>query len=91
VRTRLATLDGPVVLGGDFNVVPWAHSVQRLAAAGGLRRVGRSPVTYAAAAGLLRVQIDHVYASGAAGRTERLPRLGSDHWGIWAEYRLSQR
>ncbi|MAM61173.1 endonuclease/exonuclease/phosphatase family protein [Maritimibacter sp. UBA3975] len=89
IAARIAQLDGPIALGGDFNVVPWAHSVTQIAEAGGLTRVGRSAVTFAAG-GLLRVQIDHVLATGGTGRSERLPRLGSDHWGVWAEYSLTR-
>ncbi|MGR3363319.1 MAG: endonuclease/exonuclease/phosphatase family protein [Maritimibacter harenae] len=86
---KLAALEGPKAVGGDFNVVPWAESVDVFARAADVRRVGRSFVTFAAVGGLLRVQIDHVLASGAAGVTERLPRLGSDHWGVWARYTFS--
>lgn len=85
---ELEALDEPKIIAGDFNVVPWAASVERVAEAGGVQRVGRALVTFALA-GVLRVQIDNILATGGEGVTERLPRLGSDHWGVWAEYTMT--
>lgn len=86
---ELAALDGPKIIAGDFNVVPWAASVERIAQAAGAERVGRAVVTYAVA-GVLRVQIDNILATGGRGVTRALPKLGSDHWGVWAEYTLGE-
>jgi endonuclease/exonuclease/phosphatase (EEP) superfamily protein YafD len=38
----------------------------------------------------LRVQIDNILATGGRGVTRALPKLGSDHWGVWAEYTLGE-
>lgn len=88
LEPHLRALDGPVVVGGDFNVVPWAASVRRFARATGTERLGPAFVTYETLGGLLRVQIDHVLVPGGQGRVWRLEKLGSDHWGIWAQYTL---
>ncbi|MEC7762859.1 MAG: endonuclease/exonuclease/phosphatase family protein [Pseudomonadota bacterium] len=85
---ELAALDGPKIVAGDFNVVPWAASVDRVSEAGGVQRVGRALVTFALA-GVLRVQIDNILATGGEGVTRRLPKLGSDHWGVWADYTIN--
>lgn len=82
----LAALDGPMIVGGDFNMVPWAASFRRVAAEAGLTRIGRAPVTFVGVGGLLRVQIDHVLATGGQGRTEPRPFLGSDHRGLRADF-----
>lgn len=87
IETLLRDLEGPKIVAGDFNVVPWADSVKGIAEAAQVQRVGRALVTFARL-GVLRVQIDHVFATGGAGVTARRPRLGSDHWGIWAEYTM---
>lgn len=77
----LEALDGPVIIGGDFNMVPWAHSVRSIAAATNTRRVGqRLPTIFPYGVPL---PIDMVFAS-SPGRVERRPLLGSDHYGIVA-------
>lgn len=78
---RLARLDAPVILGGDFNMVPWSHALARVARAGGLRRAEPSRATFRL--GPLPLPIDHVFAPGG-GRAEARPALGSDHRGILA-------
>lgn len=77
----LAGLDGPVIIGGDFNMVPWSHALRQVAKATKTRRAGGVRPT------LWRrnvpLPIDHVFAPGG-GRIETLPRLGSDHQGVLA-------
>ena len=36
----MAGLEGPVILSGDFNMMPWGHSVRRLTRAADVRRAG---------------------------------------------------
>lgn len=91
----LAGLEGPVVLSGDFNMVPWGHSVTRLTGAAGLRRAGPLRPTYWLAphgwrAGQslpIPLPLDQVWAPGG-GRIETRPLLGSDHAGVLARVRL---
>lgn len=77
---RLDALAGPVVLGGDFNAVPWSQTVARIAGATGTRRAG--PVRASFLLGGLPLTIDHVLAprDWQAASTIR-PRFGSDHRG----------
>ena len=85
----LAGLDGPVVIGGDFNSVPWSTSVARIAEATGTARVGPARSTYREFEPLVPLPIDHVLApEGRSGTTETRPRLGSDHLGLVARIAL---
>lgn len=78
---QLQALEGPVVIGGDFNMVSWAHSVRSIAAATETQRVGqRLPTIFPRGAPL---PIDMVFAP-TPGRNERRPQFGSDHYGIVA-------
>ena len=81
LMAELAALDGPVILAGDFNMVPWGWSVRGLInAAGGQRVTGLQPTLWKRG---IPLPIDHVAAPGG-GSFEVLPRLGSDHNGILA-------
>ena len=79
----LAELDGPMVIGGDLNMVPWAHAVRRLGEATGTRPVRPAPATFRLA-GVLPLPIDHVLTTGRAGRAQQRRLLGSDHHGVLA-------
>jgi len=78
----LRGLDGPVIIGGDFNMAPWGQSVRDMSEATGTRLLGPMHVTIEPRG--VPLSIDHVLTTGE-GRTERRPRLGSDHFGIFAE------
>jgi len=38
--------------------------------------------------GVLGVPIDFVFATGGAGTVAQLPLLGSDHYGLWADFTM---
>jgi endonuclease/exonuclease/phosphatase (EEP) superfamily protein YafD len=79
----LLGLDGPIIVGGDFNMVPWGDSVRRIAEATRARRAGATVTTLSIQGGLLPLPIDHVLLpAGWTGRQEPRPELGSDHRGI---------
>jgi endonuclease/exonuclease/phosphatase (EEP) superfamily protein YafD len=83
----LADLDGPVVMGGDFNMVPWASSVRRLAQAAGVRHAGPTASTFGLAGGLLPLAIDHVFLpDGWLASQDLRPRFGSDHRGLLVRF-----
>ncbi|MEO0772713.1 MAG: endonuclease/exonuclease/phosphatase family protein [Pseudomonadota bacterium] len=77
----LQALDRPVLIGGDFNMVPWSHTLSSVARASGSRRVGAAQTTFKI--GPLPISIDHVFAPDG-GTTERRALLGSDHFGLRA-------
>jgi endonuclease/exonuclease/phosphatase (EEP) superfamily protein YafD len=84
---EIAALRGPKVIGGDFNALPLSNSVLSLARSAGANRIGQSVTTYRLNP-LVGVPIDHVLASGGRGQITQLPLIGSDHYGVLAEFTL---
>ena len=96
----LEGFEGPILIGGDFNMVPWSHSVASLARASETKLFDFAGGTFAFtyhqdgqnfASPLPRLPIDHVLIpkNGALIKLERRPRLGSDHHGVLAEFVLN--
>ena len=91
----MAGLEGPVILSGDFNMMPWGHSVRRLTRAADVRRAGPLQPTYwlaphgwpAGQALPIPLALDQVWAPGG-GRAETRPLWGSDHAGVLARVHL---
>lgn len=88
----LQALEGPIVLGGDFNMVPWSHSLRSVAKAGGMQIGGRPGGSYDLVLPWLRLPIDHVLVPGAARATaaDLRPKFGSDHRGVVASFTLRE-
>lgn len=84
----LSELEGPIVIGGDFNMVPWSHSLERIADVSKTKRIGPPHVTLTKMKGWMRVPIDHVLVSGGVGNVQRLSQLGSDHFGLLGRFTL---
>jgi endonuclease/exonuclease/phosphatase (EEP) superfamily protein YafD len=83
----LAGLEQPVILGGDFNMVPWAATTRRLAAATGTTSVGPTMGTFGLGDGLVPLAIDHVLLpTGWPGTQDLRPALGSDHQGLLVRF-----
>lgn len=78
----LAELEEPIVLAGDFNMVPWSHALRVIAGTTGSTRAGPLFPTLNKMSAPL--PIDHVYAPGG-GRASARPLAGSDHVGVLAE------
>lgn len=81
------TLDGPVVLAGDFNIFPWAASVGQLQRAADIQAVQPIRPTFHLKG--LPLFLDHVHAPGG-GQVNYRPLLGSDHLGVLADVRLTK-
>ena len=89
IANRIADLDGPILIGGDFNMVPWGGSVKRIEQAAGSHRLGPFRNTYSLGSWLLPLPIDTVLVpNGAAGMVELRPYMGSDHLGVLARIAL---
>lgn len=88
----LTTMAGPVLVGGDFNMVPWSHTLARVARATETERAGPILYTLPLAGGWVALPIDHVLVPRGKGRTgaRRLPLLGSDHHGVLAGFALAE-
>ena len=82
ILDKLGDLEGEVVIGGDFNMMPWGYSVKAIERATGTLKLGRLRATRFKFG--IPVSIDHVLAS-APGRIETRPLFGSDHLGVLAE------
>jgi len=71
------------IVAGDFNMVPWGHSVRQIARATGTHRI--SPVQTTIRVRHVPLAIDHVLTTGTGtGAVERRPQFGSDHYGLLA-------
>ena len=85
---RIAQLEGPVIVAGDFNQVAWSHLLHRFEQASRSRRAGRILQTFDHRTDWpLRLNLDHVLLPGGGPTTlDRRPLLGSDHYGIVARW-----
>ncbi len=87
VGRLLDVVEGPAVMGGDFNMVPWGTAPAHLAQVTGTVRIGRALPSYPPLEPLMPLPIDHVYGpAGSAGSAEPRPVLGSDHRGVLARF-----
>ena len=85
----LGALEGPVVVGGDFNAVAWSHTVRRIGLAVGAARIGRHGSTFRLPKVGFPVGIAHVLGP-AGGAVAVQPRLGSDHQGLLARVGMGE-
>ncbi len=90
LETALKALEGRVVLGGDFNMVPWSQTMRAITSATQTRRIGAPKYTFPLFDGLYTLPIDHVLvnANTRSAETWRRPKLGSDHFGLLARFYL---
>ncbi|PWJ21145.1 endonuclease/exonuclease/phosphatase family protein [Jannaschia seohaensis] len=83
---EIAALPGPILLGGDFNQMPWSDAAGRVARAARGEVTGGLHTTYTLADGWLRLPIDHLVADARLEvATARGGRHGSDHNALLAE------
>jgi endonuclease/exonuclease/phosphatase (EEP) superfamily protein YafD len=95
LAARRATVTGPIVIAGDFNVTPYSPYYSDWLEDTHLTdsRYGRTLSTsWPAVLPILGIPIDHVAVSKdvIVLAHRRLPAFGSDHWGIMAELALKQ-
>lgn len=85
---HLQGLDGPVVLGGDFNMVPWSHTMARITAATGSRRIGATKYSFPIFRDIYTLPLDHILVNANArpADTTKRPLLGSDHFGVFGRF-----
>ncbi|PRY26269.1 endonuclease/exonuclease/phosphatase (EEP) superfamily protein YafD [Aliiruegeria haliotis] len=88
-RKLLAVLDrvdGPAVLGGDFNMVRWSHVLRSTARAIDAEPGGRVRPSFPLK-GVTTLPIDQsLIPRGMGGASEARPLLGSDHKGLVVRY-----
>lgn len=86
---QLNGLEGPVLVAGDFNMVPWAHTVRSIEGATNTQRAGHLLYTLPMKQGRISLPIDHVLVPGeTATEIRRRPLLGSDHYGVLARFTM---
>ncbi|MHA3913222.1 endonuclease/exonuclease/phosphatase family protein [Halovulum sp. GXIMD14793] len=81
----LTPLQGPTVIAGDFNMLPWTQRVQRIARMTGTRLAGPAQFTFSRRN--IPLPIDLVLAPGG-GQVRMRPLIGSDHAGVVADISL---
>ena len=83
---QLESLPRPIIVAGDFNMVPWSHTVQRIEAATDTQIISGIRHSLNLYGGVVRLPIDHVLVpKGMAGTAAIGPQLGSDHHSILAK------
>lgn len=90
---RLGEVQAPLVVAGDFNCTPWATVFGDFTALAGVERARpqfSALPTWPTYVPLVRLPIDHLLGSDAIRFTSlhRMPYLGSDHFGIIAEFQI---
>jgi endonuclease/exonuclease/phosphatase (EEP) superfamily protein YafD len=82
------TIEGPLLVVGDFNSTPWSYSIKAFEAASGLTRETRNLMTYpelfTTRRGLIRLEpflpLDHVFQRGLTVSELAVgEQTGSDH------------
>lgn len=91
---RLSPEEGPTIVAGDFNDIPWSRTARLFRDISGLLdpRVGRGQFnTFHARIPFLRWPLDHIYHSAhfALAALHRLESIGSDHFPLFAELVLA--
>ncbi len=90
LRRALDAIDGPLVLGGDFNAAPWSDNIEWLVRNARLISGPGYPATWPVELGPLGVPIDNVFTrDGLFIETlQAMPdALGSNHRGLLAHIR----
>ncbi|WP_198671128.1 endonuclease/exonuclease/phosphatase family protein [Oceanibium sediminis] len=89
VAELLRGLPEPILIGGDFNIPAWAHSVDRILEATGTRAVGGLRLTFQRPSFWPGLPLDHVLVSeDLQAQTDMLPRNGSDHHALITNLRF---
>jgi endonuclease/exonuclease/phosphatase (EEP) superfamily protein YafD len=80
LATTITTLDGPVIVAGDFNATPYTPAFRDFVHAAGVATFRRLPATFPNRLGDAGLPIDHVMVRDAGlARLQALPSIGSDH------------
>ncbi len=85
----LKSLDGPIVMAGDFNSLPWTRRVSRLRDASDTQMAGPMYMTLSHRRLVTPLPIDFIFAPGG-GSVKLRPLLGSDHHGLLGTVRVTR-
>jgi len=91
IAAHIEQLEGPVLIAGDFNMVPWGSSVRRIGSAADSQVFGQALNTHNLGSWMMPMPIDNLLVPrGTTGTAELRPFMGSDHLGIKARISLPQ-
>ncbi len=83
----IQALEAPVIIAGDFNMVPWSVAIERIAGASDTRVIPGLRFTKSMAGRLVQLPIDHIFApNGWLASATRGPKFGSDHNSLFARF-----
>lgn len=93
LRNRLAKIEGPLVLAGDFNASSIAPDMMWFLRQSGLKKAPWEPATWPIPLGPAGIAIDHIYARAPlrlAGIERLADDYGSNHYGLVADLILAE-
>lgn len=92
IRSTLSSVQGPLILGGDFNSASIAPDMEGFLLDTDFRKAQWEPATWPIKAGAFGIAIDHIFARKPATlmSLSRLPdSLGSNHYGLLADLMIA--
>lgn len=82
-------LEGPKIIAGDFNMVPWSYSIKAFERASDTKIARPAIHSFDLPCIPMRIPIDHVLLPiGSKVKIERRDKKGSDHYGVLATFNL---
>lgn len=86
---RIEALEGPKLIGGDFNMVPWSYTLKAFEKVSGTHQARPAINSFTLPYIPMTIPIDHVLVpKNSRARAQRRGKKGSDHFGIIAEFTL---
>ena len=86
---HIAGLEGQKIIAGDFNMVPWSHTLEAFQHASDTHLAGAAVHSFDLPYIPMSTPIDHVLVPvGSQSKIQRRDKSGSDHYGILAEFSL---
>jgi endonuclease/exonuclease/phosphatase (EEP) superfamily protein YafD len=87
---HFSKLNGAKVIGGDFNMVAWSHTLREIQKVSGSVIANGHIKTLPLLGGIFSIPIDHILISekSTAGLVSSRPFYGSDHLGLIGEFDL---
>lgn len=84
---HIEVLEGPKIVAGDFNMVPWSNTLKAFERTSDTNLAGAALHSFDLPYIPMSTPIDHVLVpSGSESKIQRRDKLGSDHYGILAEF-----
>ena len=86
---HIESLEGPKIIAGDFNMVPWSYTLKAFERASDTNLAGATLHSFDLPYIPMSTPIDHVLVpESSQSKIQRRDKLGSDHYGILAEFNL---